>query len=135
MLPVLLLALIVLRSIYVQPDMQAKRQKTEFRRWLVYAQAAHDALRRQGFIRDKAESPSAFFERVSASVRVKASLQALAGAENLMFYGHAEPYTAETAMARKCFMAVYANLNGGQKLLFQLQRIFLPARYFDITNR
>ena len=75
------------------------------------------------------------FSRVAASGRVKTSLQALASEENLMFYGHAEPYAEETAMARNCFKAVYGALNGGQKLLFQLQRICLPAKSFDITNR
>ena len=131
----LLLALLILRTVAVQPGMQAKRRKSEFGRWLVWTQAIHDALRRQGLVRDKAESPTAFFERAEASGKVHISLQSLVEAENLMFYGHAAPLKEETAMARKSFLALYRRLNAGQKLLFQLQRIFLPARHFDITAK
>jgi len=131
----ILLALLILRTIIVQPGMQAKRRKSEFGRWLVWTQAIHDVLRRQGLVRDKAESPTAFFERAEASGKVHSSLQSLVEAENLMFYGHAAPLREETAMARNCFLSLYRKLNAGQKLLFQLQRIFLPARYFDITAK
>ena len=131
----LLLALLILRTVAVQPGMQAKRRKSEFGRWLVWTQAIHDALRRQGLVRDKAESPTAFFERAEASGKVHISLQSLVEAENLMFYGHAAPLKEETAMARKSFLALYRRLNAGQKLLFQLQRIFLPASHFDITAK
>ncbi len=129
-----ILALLVLRWILVQPDVQAKRQKNEFRRWLVYTQATYDALCRQGFIRERAETPAAFLRRAAASSPMSASLCALADAENLMFYGHAAPYAEETAQARECFKAVYGTLKVGQKLLFQLQRVCLPARHFAITK-
>ena len=127
--------LLMLRTISVQPDVQAKGQKTEFRRWLVYAQATHDALRRQGFVRDKAEPPTAFFARIAASGWRAAPLQELAHAENLMFYGHAAPYAEETAQARRCFRLVFGRLKWWQKLLFQLQRICLPASRFDMTRQ
>ncbi len=126
----LLLILAVIRTILVQPDMQARRQKSEFRRWLVYAQATHDALRCRGLVRGKAESPATFFARTARS---GIDLSALAAAENLMFYGHAAPYAEETAAARESFRFVHWGLNGWQKLRFQLQRICLPARQFDIT--
>lgn len=130
----LALALVALRVILVQPDVQAKRRKTEFRRWLVYVQATHDALRRRGLIRDKAETPAAFVARAARSGLDRASLQQLAGAENLMFYGHAAPYAEETAQARDAFRAVYGRLTTWQKLLFQLQRVCLPASRFDVTK-
>lgn len=134
LLILLLAALVALRWLFVQPDMQAKRQKSEFRRWLVYAQATNDALRRHGFVRDPAETPAAFLQRAAASGRMPDTLVALAEAQNLMFYGHAAPYAEETAQARACFKAVYGALKGRQKLLFQLQRRCLPARHFDMTK-
>lgn len=127
--------LLALRTMAVQPAVQAKRQKTEFRRWLVYAQATHDALRRHGFVRDRAETPAAFFARIAANGWRAPVLQELAHAENLMFYGHAEPYAEETAQARRCFRLVFGKLKWWQKLLFQLQRICLPASRFDITRK
>ena len=130
----LLLTLAAARLILVQPDVQAKRQKTEFRRWLVYTQATHDALRRYGLIRGRAETPAAFFQRVEASGKLPVSLRVLAEAENLMFYGHAAPYAEETAQARQCFQVVYRPLKGWQKLLFQLQRC-LPGNRFDMTGK
>ncbi len=129
-IPLLLLLLAAIRAILVQPDVQAKRRDSEFRKWLVYAQAAHDALRCRGFIRGKAESPAAFFDRAAAG---GIHLPALADAENLMFYAHADPFAEETAAARESFQAVYRTLNGWQKLRFQLMRICLPAKRFDIT--
>ncbi|MGN1367282.1 MAG: DUF4129 domain-containing transglutaminase family protein [Aristaeellaceae bacterium] len=134
LLILLLVALMALRWLSVQPDMQAKRQKSEFRRWLVYAQATNDALRRHGFVRDPAETPAAFLHRAAASGRMPDALVALAEAQNLMFYGHVAPYAEETAQARACFKAVYGALKGRQKLLFQLQRMCLPARHFDMTK-
>ena len=62
-------------------------------------------------------------------------MQQLADAENLMFYGHADPYAEETAQARRCFRLVFGKLKWWQKLLFQLQRICLPASRFDITRK
>ncbi|MDD6049772.1 MAG: transglutaminase domain-containing protein [Clostridiales bacterium] len=134
LLIVLLLLLLLLRWVLVQPDVQSKRQKSEFRRWLVYTQATHEALRRLGCIRDAVETPAGFLRRAAGHAPGFAALHALAEAENLMFYGHAVPYETETAQARACFRAVYARLNAGQKLLFHLQRVFLPARVFDITR-
>lgn len=130
-----LLALLALRTILVQPDVQARRQKSEFRRWLVYIQATHDALRRLGYTREKTETPAAFYARVSASGLEPKALQELANAGNLMFYGHAAPYAEETAQARDCFRRIFSVLNIGQKLLFQLQRICLPASRLDFTKR
>ena len=128
------LGLLALRWVLVQPDLQAKRQKNEFRRWLIYAQGTHESLRRRGFIREAAETPAAFLKRTAGQDPGLTSLYALAEAENLMFYGHAVPYEAETAQARDCFRVVYGSLNAGQKLLFQLQRVFLPAKTYDITK-
>ncbi len=130
-----ILALLVLRWLFVQPGIQAKCQKSEFRRWMVYAQATHEALRQQGFIREQAETPAAFLRRAAASSPMSASLRVLADAENLMFYGHVAPYAEETAQARECFKAVYGTLKSRQKLLFQLQRMCLPARHFAMTKR
>lgn len=127
-----LFALAVARLILTQPGMQAKRQKTEFGRWMVYTQAAHDALRRRGFVRGKAESPGAFFARVKASGQVNIPLQGLSDAENLMFYGHAAPYAEETAQARETFRALYKGLNLGQKALFHLARC-LPGKRHNIA--
>lgn len=131
----LLLLALALRTALVQPAVQEKRKNTEFGRWQVWTQAVHDALRRQGFVREASETPAAFLRRAASSGLLPESLLALADAENLMFYGHAEPLAEETRMARTCFAAVYTALKPGQKLIFQLQRIFLPARKFDITNK
>ena len=135
MLWLLLLALMALRAALVQPALQAWRKKTEFGRWLVWTQAVHDALRRKDLRREMAETPAAFFERVERGGKLPVSLQPLADAENLMFYGHAAPLAEETRMTRECFTAIWRTLNAGQKLIFQLQRICLPAKRFDITRR
>ena len=127
--------LLVVRAVLVQPAVQAARAQTEFARWLVWTQAVHDGLRRLGLRRDKAETPSAFFERVDLGGRLPFSLRELAHAENLMFYGHADPLEEETRMAQDCFRALWRRLSLGQKLLFQLQRICLPARRFDMTAK
>lgn len=131
----LLLALLALRWFFVQPDNQAKRQKDEFRRWLVYVQATHDALRRLGFTREMSETPADFLKRAAKNSPFDHDLRTLAGAENLMFYASAMPYAEETAQARACFRAVYAALTPLKKLVFQLERVFLPAGHFDITRR
>ena len=55
------------------------------------------------------------------------SMQQLADAENLMFYGHAAPYAEETAQARETFRGLYRGLSLWQKAIFQLRRICLPA--------
>ena len=124
---VLLLALIALRVALVQPDVQARLRQTEFRRWLAYTQAVYDALRAMGFLRDKAESPAAFLARAERSGMLPVSLREFAAAQNLMFYGHAAPYAEETLQARDTFRALYRGLAPGQKALFQLRRICLPA--------
>ena len=133
----LLAALIALavRVYTVQPGYQAGRQKSEFGRWMVWIQAAHDVLRRHGLQRARAETPAAFFRRVAASGKVDISLQALSEAENLMFYGHAEPLAEETAQVRRCFQKMYRALNGRQKLIFQLQRVCMSRKRYDITAR
>ena len=117
------------RLVLTQPAVQARMKKTEFARWMVWAQAAHDALRRQGFVRGKNEAITAFFGRVAASGQVRVPLEALAQAENLMFYGHAAPYAEETAQARATFRALYKGLTLWQKALFHLRR-GLPAKAF-----
>lgn len=122
------LATAVLRVVMVQPEAEAKRQKTEFARWLVWIQAIHDALRCQGLRREPSESPAAFFRRAEGSTTADVSLQGLAAAENLMFYGHAAPYAEETAQAKGCFQALYRALSTRQKLRFQLERTFLPGK-------
>ncbi len=131
----LLILLLALRAVLVQPAVQAMRADREFRRWLVWVQATHDALRRLGLRREKAETPAAFLARVESSGKLPFSLAPMANAENLMFYGHADPYEEETAQAKDCFTAVFRTLNPWQKLLFQVQRVCLPAGRFDVTGR
>ena len=135
LLTVLALAALLARIILVQPDVQAKRKKTEFQRWLVYTQAAYDALRGHGFIRDGAETPAAFSARVNARRRLPLSLTPFAEAQNLMFYGHAAPYAEETAQARRTYAALYRALPAWRKALFHLRRVCLPARLTDITRK
>ena len=135
LLALLLLLALAARVILVQPDMQAKLRQTEFTRWLAYTQAAYDALRSHGYIRDSAETPAAFAARVDAHQRLPLSLEPFAAALNLMFYGHAAPYEEETAQARRTYAALYRALPFWRKLHFQLRRIFLPARFSDITRK
>ena len=134
LLTLLLLVLLAVRAVLVQPAIQAARQRTEFGCWLVWTQAVHDALRRMGLRRDKAESPTAFFRRVERSGLMRFSLQGIAEAENMMFYGHAAPLEEEIRQAQAAFQVLYRKLNPWQKLVFQLQRICLPARRFDFTK-
>ncbi|MBQ3157090.1 MAG: transglutaminase domain-containing protein [Clostridia bacterium] len=131
LLLLLLAALAAARIILTQPDLQAKRCNTEFRRWLTYTQAAHDALRRQGLVRGRAETPSAFLRRAAQK---GFDLTGLAAAENLMFYGHAAPYPEETQQARSDYRRLYSALKPWQKLAFHLQRA-LRLRRFDLTDR
>ncbi len=128
----LLILLAAGRFAMVQPDLQVKWQDGEFRKWLVYAQAAHDALRRHGFIRERSETPAAFFHRVQAETTLP--VQELAAMENLMFYGHADPFAEETAQARAAWQAVYRTLPPGKKALFHLHRMLLPKSKRDITR-
>ena len=128
-----LLILLVLRGVLVQPAVQALRADTEFGRWLVWCQATHDALRRLGLRREKAETPAAFFRRIDAGGKLPFSLEELAQAQNLMFYGHAAPYPEEIRLVQERFHDIFRLLNPWQKLIFQLQRICLPARRFDMT--
>ena len=111
------------RLMWTQPSFQALRGKSEFARWLVWAQACHDVLARQGFTRGGSESPKGFFRRVGESGRITVHLQPLCDAENLMFYGHAAPYKEETAQARATFQALYKALKPWQKALFHLRRM------------
>ena len=135
LLALMLLLALAVRAILVQPDMQARWRGSEFQRWLVYTQAAYDALRSCGFVRDGAETPAVFAARVDAHRRLPLSLEPFADAQNLMFYGHAAPYAEETAQMRRTFSTLYRSLSLGQKLRFQLRRICLPARLSDITRK
>lgn len=127
-LVLLAMAALTARVILVQPQVQVKRQKTEFHRWLTWVQASHDVLRSQGFVREPAESLRTFHARAAAAGADGMRMQQLADAENLMFYGHAEPYAEETAQAQEIFQALYAKLSLRQKTAFQLRRVCLSAR-------
>lgn len=118
----LVLLAAIARLTWTQPVLQAMRGKNEFARWLVWTQACHDVLARQGFRREKSESPKGFFRRVMSS-GYPVPLQALCDAENLMFYGHAAPYQEETRQARAIFLKLYKGLKPGQKALFHLSRM------------
>ncbi len=118
----LVLLAAIARLTWTQPVLQAMRGKNEFARWLVWTQACHDVLARQGFRREKSESPKGFFRRVMSS-GYPVPLQALCDAENLMFYGHAAPYQEETRQARAIFLKLYKGLKPGQKALFHLIRM------------
>ena len=135
LLALLMLLTLAARVLLVQPDVQAKRKKNEFQRWMVYTQAAYDALRSYGFIRDEAETPAAFAARADAARCLPLSLEPFADAQNLMFYGHAAPYEEETAQARSTYATLYRALPTWRKLHFQLRRICLPARLSDITRK
>lgn len=136
-IPAALLAFAALigRIVWMTPGMQAQRGKTEFARWLVWAQAAHDALRQMGLQRQMDETPMAFFARVDATNRIPQVLAQLSGAESLMFYGHAEPMPEETQQAKQSFEVISAQLTFLQKLRMTLQRAFWPRRSRDITVR
>ncbi len=135
LLALLILLALAARITLVQPDVQAKMRQTEFARWLVYTQAAYDALRSHGYVRDAAETPAAFAARVDALRQLPMSLEPFAAAQNLMFYGHAAPYEEETAQARRTYAALYRALPLWRKLHFHLRRICLPARLSDITRK
>ena len=124
-----------MRILWMTPSMQASRCKREFARWLVWAQAAHDALRMLGFERQSDETPMAFFARVDESRRIPRVLSQLSGAESLMFYGHAEPLPEETAQARKTYDLIRSQLTSWQKLCMTLMRAFAWRRSNDITMR
>ena len=96
---------------------------------MTWVQAAHDALRRQGLVREPAESLRTFHARAAAAGADRTRMQQLADAENLMFYGHADPYAEETAQAREIFQSLYAKLTLRQKAAFQLRRVGLPAKW------
>ena len=112
----------MVRLIMTQPQVRILTCKTEFARWMVWVQACHDVLHRQGFRREKSESPKAFFRRVMSSGH-PVPLQRLCDAENMMFYGHADPYKEETQQAKATFQRLYKGLKPGQKALFHLSRM------------
>ena len=126
-------AALVGRILWMTPGMQACRQKTEFARWLVWAQAAHDALRQLGLERQMDETPMAFFARVDGTNRIPQVLSQLSGAESLMFYGHADPMPEETAQAKASYEVVRAQLTAVQRLRMTLGRAFTFRRSRDIT--
>ena len=126
---VLLLLAIALRIVLVQPGVQARMAQTAFRRWMVWAQATHDALRRYGLRRDMAETPSAFLLRAEKAGVVRVSLAPLAQAENLMFYGHAEPFQEEIDQAQATFASVWKGMSLWQKAVFQGKRVLMPGRF------
>lgn len=126
-------AALVGRILWMTPGMQARRQKTEFARWLVWAQAAHDALRQLGLERQPDETPMAFFARVDTTNRIPQVLSQLSGAESLMFYGHADPMPEETAQAKASYEVVRAQLTAVQRLRMTLGRAFTFRRSRDIT--
>ena len=132
---ILLLALLAAaRVALVQPGVRARMCRRESERWLVWAQASHDALRTCGLKREKHESPRAFFARVDESRRFGVSLAPLGEAESLMFYGHAIPLAEDTQQTCEAFRAVWRRLNAAQRLRFQLERIFLPRTFHDLRK-
>lgn len=122
------------RVLWMTPLWQSKRQKNEFGRWLVWAQAAHDALRQLGMTRQPTETPMAFLARVDAERVVPLVLSQLSGAESLMFYGHAVPLPEETKQAQLAYEVVKAKLRPGMRVRMALERAFLPRRRWDITR-
>lgn len=122
------------RIVWMLPGMQAKRQKHEFGRWLVWTQAIHDALRMRGLARLPSETPLAFFARVEAEGKLPVTLKVMGEAESLMFYGHAVPMPEETMEACRLYGQLAAVLKPWQRVLVTLQRAFLPRRTFDIAR-
>lgn len=134
LLPILAaLTAILGRVLWMTPLWQFGRQKTEFGRWLVWAQAAHDALRQLGLSRNPDETPMGFFARVDATNRIPEVLSQLSGQESLMFYGHAVPLPEETAQARHSYEIIRAQLTSGQRLSMHLLRALPRRRAKDIT--
>ena len=121
------------RILWMTPAMCCRRQKNEFHRWLVWAQAAHDALRQMGLERQSDETPMAFFARVDETNRIPRVLSQLSGAESLMFYGHAVPVPEETEQARQSFLLICGQLTTQQKIRMTMQRAFLLRRSRDIN--
>lgn len=121
------------RILWMTPGCVALRQRTEFSRWLSWAQATHDALRQMGFVRQRDETPMGFLARVDAANCIPEVLAKLSGAESLMFYGHAVPLPEETRQARHTYEVVHRQLTRTQRILMALRRAFLPRRSRDIT--
>ncbi len=121
------------RILWMTPGLQCRRQKNEFGRWLVWAQASHDALRQLDLERQQDETPMAFFARVDETNRIPQVLSQLSGAESLMFYGHAMPLPEETEQAQKTFAVICGQLTPGQKVMMTLTRAFAFRRSRDIT--
>ncbi len=128
---ILLLLALAVRIVLVQPGIQARMAQTAFARWMVWAQATHDALRRYGLHRDMAETPSAFLTRAEKAGAVRLSLAELAQAENLMFYGHAEPFQEEIDQAQATFAAVWKGMTPWQKAVFQGKRVLVPRKMMN----
>ena len=98
------------------------------------AQETHDALRRYGLRRDMAETPSAFLLRAEKAGVVRVSLAPLAQAENLMFYGHAEPFQEEIDQAQATFASVWKGMSLWQKAVFQGKRVLAPGKFGAQNN-
>ena len=87
-----------------------------------------------GFARQTHESPSAFFARLRENSEYPDVVMVMEHAENLMFYGHADPLEQDVAQARAAFAAAYGALRWWRKAAFHLERIVLPRRLFDFSR-
>ncbi len=125
-----LLALLALaaRIVLVQPEIQAKRAKKDFHRWMVWVRANHDALAAIGLRRDAAETPQAFFEDVAQRKILPQQMTALGEMESLMFYGHAAPLAEEIEATRETFIALRKLLPWHRRLLLEVRRVVLVER-------
>ena len=123
------------RVLWMTPFWQVRRQRTEFARWLVWARAAHDALRQMGLSRKPDETPMGFFARVDATNRIPEVLSQLSGQESLMFYGHAVPLPEETAQAKHSYEIIRLQLTAAQRMRMHLQRALPRRRPADVTAR
>ena len=116
------------------PRFMEARCTSAFSKWLTWIQASHDALRMMDLRRHPCETPSAFFRRIAESGKLPISLKPLQEAENVMFYGHAEPTPDEIEAARALYQQLEALLPLARRVRLLLERAFLPARVHDVTR-
>ena len=116
------------------PRTCAARAKDDMARWLVWAQATHDALHALGLRRETGESPLAWMTRLTSTSALPQGLLVLGQIESLIFYGRLAPQEDDLRHTQQVYMELHAGMDRRRRLLMMLRRAFLPLKKRDFTK-
>lgn len=115
---------LVARLMYMQPQRQAGRAKSPEEAFEVWVQAVRDALQVMKLPPAASESPMAYTKRLDATKALPTALAPLGRAMAMVYYGKITPSTEEIDQARQAWQALSGALPPLRKAQVHLWRAF-----------